>query len=139
MNTKLKEQILQEVLKSTEIDYLMLDSLVDLLHTEENTVDMLTKYYLSFFVSTHGLEVGSLQKDLLRVSLYERRSIIFEVCMEVGLTEMFLFYEELLKTMNKEHKMNAVDVLRSIIDNSEETMQDILKELGDLSILETKE
>lgn len=139
MITKLKEEILQEVLKSREVDYTLLDVLVDYLYTEEKTTDMLTKYYLSFFVSTHGLEVGKLQNDLLKVNLFERRSIILGVCEEVGLADMFVFYERLLKEMNRNHKSNAVQVLGSIIENSEDVMQDMLEKLGDLSILETEE
>lgn len=132
---ELKEQVLQMVLDSKDVDYLHLDNLVNALYEDEQYTQMLATYYLSFFVATHQIDVESLLKSFASMNLFEKRKLILDVAEQVSLKEAFCFYEELLIEMNRNYQSNAVRVIEGVLEGSETAIAETLEKIKELPIL----
>lgn len=130
----IKENLLTMVLESEDVDYLHLDNLVNTLYKDEEYIQMLATYYLSFFLATHQIDVESLLKSFASMNLFEKRKLILDIAEQVSLKEAFCFYEELLIEMNRNYQSNAVKVIEGVLEGSETAIAETLEQIKELSI-----
>lgn len=135
----IKNNLLKMILESEDVDYSHLDDLVQALYEDENYIAMLTKFYLSFFVTTHQIPIEDLITNVGRLNLFQIKTLIEDAAKEVGAVDALYFYVDLLKEMNKNYQSNAIQVIKGIMDNSEELLEEVamqIKELSSLKIVE---
>ncbi len=135
----IKDSLLKMILESEDVDYSHLDDLAQALYQEENYIVMLTKFYLSFFVTTHQIPIEDLITNVGRLNLFQVKTLIEDVAKEVGAIDALHFYDDLLKEMNKNYQNNAIQVVKGVMDNSEELLEEVamqIKELSSFKIVE---
>lgn len=136
---EIKDSLLKMILESEDVDYSHLDDLAQALYQEENYIVMLTKFYLSFFVTTHQIPIEDLITNVGRLNLFQVKTLIEDVAKEVGAIDALHFYDGLLKEMNKNYQNNAIQVVKGVMDNSEELLEEVamqIKELSSFKIVE---
>lgn len=129
---ELKDRITKDILNSKDIDLTGLDILMNHIYKNEDYIVMLNTYYLSFFVATHQAPISNYSKELIKRNVFENRTLFLEIANELGIGDMFCFYEETLKEMNYHYQSNAIEILKSTLENSEEAIKDALGQMEEL-------
>ena len=130
---KIKQELVDLVLSSQGENFLGLDSLVEMLYKEESYTLMLSNYYIGFFIGSHRIDGEKIPKDLATKNTFEKRSVMLEVAKEVGVEDMFVYYEEVLKEMNRNYQSNAVDIVEATLRDSEKVIAEALETIGELA------
>lgn len=128
----IKKELLEEIFKVDKPDFKSLDSMVEFLYKSRSFTEMLNNYYIGFLYLVYDLDVKKLVVDLTEMNNYQLKEFIYDVCKDLNIDNMFLHYESVLKDMNRNYQSNAVDILESIVKDSENVMSEAFTNLGDL-------
>lgn len=130
---QIKDKVLEQAVENAEETNLkMVDMLVAEAVEIEDYTSMSLTFEIYFLKIIYKIGDELLDEVMNKFNLFQTVELVNEIAKATGLYEMVKFYREELKYRYKVKNMNAIQVLKSVVDQSEEVISNLESEVEKL-------
>lgn len=136
---ELQQQLLKEILERKEEPHIPnMDLLVEAVLDKEDYTSMWVSFYVYSLNKLFNVNLDILKEFLSTSGLFEVRQLANNIFKETGYDELLSFYESEIKYRYQIKRMNAVEVLESILRESELAMAELSEGVKTLANLKAE-